>query len=187
VTSAGNVSIGGATSITSNNATGEADAFLALGGPGFGSVNYAGFLADSPIGGSGPVEYFAQFGFDGTTITSDILYSSLTTPTIDGLMTQTYDNLLSQLAPSLDGDLTLNLSTDTITLDFLPTDTNISVEAFSSDTGIDVTQTLASTPEPPSYLLLGTAFLSMALVGYRQGSRGCNLNPIRANSEERIP
>jgi hypothetical protein len=178
VTAAENVSIGGATSITSNNATGEGDTFLAIGGPGFGSFNYAGFLTDTAFGGSGPVEYFAQFGFDGTTITSDILYSQLTTPTIDNLMTETYDNLLSQLAPSLDSDLSLNLSTDTITLDFLPADTNISVEAFSSDPGITVTQTLTQTPEPPGYLLLGSALVAIAGIRFSKSSCSVRSHPV---------
>ena len=165
------VSVPGATAgITSSGTTGEADRFAMATGPGYGSTAFAGALTGLGFDGSSQAEYFVEFGDDSFLATSDIFYGSLADKTLGGLATATYDNLLAALPTALQGDLSLDLSSDTITFAFDKSSSNPFDMAFALDPGVTRTQTLAFLPEPGVWamMLIGLGAVGVVIRGARR-------------------
>src|SRR5262249_36283270 len=130
--------IGGSASLDSSNSTagtqvnvagkiklvkstsGETDKIISLGpvDPGsFVASAFCGDLTGTTPGGGATAAYSAIFGFDGVLAQSRLLYDDLSAKSIDGLLTDTYANLLSGLPASLQGSLSLDLTSDMIRFD----------------------------------------------------------------------
>ena len=151
----GTIGVPGATAIiTVKGTSGENDAFAMANGPGYGQTAFTGNLTGVGYDGVSPGEYVVAFGYDGLSISSDILYNSLPVKTLDGLAMATYDNLLAQLPTSLQSDLSLNPSTDAITFTFPDAATNPFASAAALDSGVTRSLTLAFVPEPATWTMM---------------------------------
>jgi hypothetical protein len=115
--------------------------------------------------------FTASLGYDGlTTDTASFFYNQLATPTVDDLVTQTYDELLAGLPPTLQSDLTLNLPGDQIVFDVPNGSTNVFMTNTTTDTGVELNGGLSPLvlPEPGSMLLVGTGLLALAVSSSRR-------------------
>ncbi len=144
--------------------SGEKDRLFALGPVPPGSyitVAYGGPLTGTTYGGFATSTFDASFGYNGLLDQSSVTYDTLSSQTVDGVLTATYNNLLAGLIPSLQSDLTLDLSTGTITF-ALPTGvSNPFVVGSSSDQSLYYAESVVTTPEPSTLSLLGCGVLCM--------------------------
>ena len=79
--------------------------------------------------------YTAALGFDGVNAASTLTFSSLSSPTIAGLLTDTFNSLDSQLPPSLQQNLTLDLAHNSILFAYPTTAANPYVVGGTTDFG----------------------------------------------------
>lgn len=104
-----------------------------------GSLNAAGSLSGLDPNGNA-ASYFFAIGYGDAQgnptwlAQSDLSASSLTGLTLPSLLTATYNNLQSQLSPTLQSDLTLDLANNAINFAFPGTGQDACIEAACSDT-----------------------------------------------------
>jgi hypothetical protein len=150
-----------------------ADLGLSLpGSPAYATLGFTGPISATGADGSASV-FTVSFGVDGSIFSSaSLTYSQLTSPTDDGLATQLYDELLTGLSANLQSDLHLDLSTDSITLDFAPgsgdyfaqmSNTSAGTSQFMSINGV------TATPEPTTFLTLGAGLLLIGTLRRKAG------------------
>jgi hypothetical protein len=169
VNSAGTIALAGTTS-------GETDKIVGLGpaGPGsFVTVAFGGDLTGTILGDGATATYDVTFGYDGLLDQSSVSYDNLSSATLVGLLTATYDNLLADLPSQLQSSLSLDLSTDTIRFELSDSANNPFVYGDSLDQGVFYAETLVTTaPEPSglSMVSIGT-FLAIVFVQRRRLSR----------------
>lgn len=96
--------------------------------------------------------FFASLGFsDGInniTATSDFVFGDLQEPTIDNLLTNIFDDFLLDLPDVFKPNLTLDLASDEISLEFSNNIETASVQTQSTDTGGGLSQELQVRPVP---------------------------------------
>lgn len=102
--------------------------------PFFAHIGFSGPLSGSDFSG-GVATYTAALGFDGVNAASTLTFSSLSSPTIAGLLTDTFNSLDSQLPPSLQQNLTLDLAHNSILFAYPTTAANPYVVGGTTDFG----------------------------------------------------
>lgn len=109
--------------------------------------------------------FTAEFGYDGLNDTVTLAYNQLTTPTLDGLVSQMFADLLAGLPAGLQGDLSLDLADDAILFDLPVNQTNYFAGTLSTDTEVETYGGLETAPEPSAFLLIcvGLAVISRAI------------------------
>ena len=142
-------------------ASGEADSVAALGGPSDGTavIAYAGTLTGVDVDGA-PATYTAGFGLDdGISIEASFSFGPpLITPTLDGLLTDMFVVLDSELPVDLRGDLVLDLATDSITFNLPGTTVDPFVNNGTTDVGLEADLSLttpSAAPEPSGLVFVG--------------------------------
>ena len=145
--------------------------FSLPGSPAFASLGFTGTL--DPTGTDGnPSVFTASFGVDSTTFASaTVSYNQLSTPTDAALATALYNQLLAGLNASVRADLSLNLSTDTITFDFPVGEGNYFVQnsTTSADTSEFSNVSSTAAPEPFTCFSLGTGLVLLGACRLRRG------------------
>lgn len=160
--------------------TGETST-IAMAEPTTGAMDFEFASGYASLGGTdadmNAATYTMGLSFDDTTygdvnVSSTIGYSSLTTPTVSGLLSQEYQNLegsLDGVSPSLATQLSLDLPNDSIDFTFPSDATEGSVTVGTTDVSLDSTEAL--TPEPSSLLLLALPLVLMAWMKARMDRR----------------
>jgi hypothetical protein len=160
---------------------GEGNNNVSMSGPTGGSIDYelqAGYSAFAGVDGDGnPATYTAGLAFSNSTygsvsLSSSLNFASLTVPTVDGLLTQQYNNLEGQLtavAPALAGILTLDLANSSIDVAFPSTVINGSLTFGTTDIALASSAEITAVPEPSSLVWLCGAFgFGLAYFGVRK-------------------
>lgn len=117
--------------------------------------------------------FSASFGFDGLSANFNETFSSLSTPTVDGLLLDMYSQFMAELPLSLQNDLQLDLNNQTLLFAFPQGQQHYFVSFASTDetlmtgSGIESTPSV-STPEPSSLLLFGTGLLGLVVLAARK-------------------
>lgn len=112
-------------------------------------------------------QFQATLGFDGILADAFFNFGDLSGNTIDDLLTDTYNSLLTDLPIAYQSNLSLDLSNDIIGFIF-PTSATIGfVENFTSDINAYTTESLATVPEPPILSLLSIGTISLVLMRRR--------------------
>ena len=137
-------------------------------------ITFAGTLSGvNRLGTS--ATYTTAFGYDGFSISSSIAYASLEDKTAGGLLSATYQNLLSQLSPGMQGELSLNLAAGSITLlspgSITSPSTTNGTDDISVISSCEVCLPSASVPEPSSVVLALIGMPSVCYVAWRRGRR----------------
>ncbi len=160
---------------TTTEVTKVADSGLSLpGSPAYATLGFDGPL--TAIGTDGAASVFtASFGVDGSTYSSaSLTYGQLTSATDNGLATALYDTLLTGLSSSLQADLHLDLSTDSITFDFPSGSGEYFVQTSTTSPGTSQFMSVVAspTPEPLTLLSLGAGLI---LIGMRRKRSGTDI------------
>lgn len=141
-------------------------------GPLLAEIDYHGLLTGLDENGNNST-FTASLGFTGFTDTATVSFSSLSEPTVDGVATSIYEQLLLGLPSSLKQNLFLDLPLDEITFTFPGYQTNYFVSNASTDTGVELTFGLVSTiPEPASMALLALGSVSLGFIGRKRKNVG---------------
>jgi hypothetical protein len=157
----------GTTITQTGDTTGEMSKIADLGLSLPGSPAYATLGFDGPLdatGNDGNKSIFtASFGEDDSIFASaSISYDELTSPTDDGLVTGLYYELLADLSPALQPDLSLDLPNNSITFSYQPGYGNYWVETSNTSPETSPFMTVggvSSAPEPVTFLSLGTGLI----------------------------
>jgi hypothetical protein len=169
------VTAAGSTLAVTGDTTAEvsvvADLGLSLpGSPAYATLGFVGPLTATATDGSESI-FTASFGVDDSTFASaSLTYNQLTTPTADGLMTALYYELLGDLTPGLQPDLSLDLPDDTITFSFQPGSGDYFVGTDTTSPGTSQSLNVggvSSAPEPVTFFSLGTGLLLIGIIGRR--------------------
>jgi hypothetical protein len=140
------------------------------GGAAYASFGFTGPLSAMGTDGSDST-FTASFGVDDSTFASATVdYSQLTAPTDDGLATALYFELLSGLSPSLQGDLSLNLATDSIVFTFPAGSGEYFAQTSTTSPGTSAFLTAAASqaPEPATILSLGAGLILLGAARRRR-------------------
>jgi len=130
-------------------------------------VAYGGELTGQD-GAGGLGTYTAGFGYDGLNISATLDFAALASPTLDDLVGKLYGLLDAQLPLSLQGDLVLDLASDSISFLMPDGSTNAFSMAGSTDVGAISTAGIDGVvPEPGSLWLV---LLALAALGGRPGA-----------------
>ena len=113
-------------------------------------------------------EFTASIGFDGLTDTADLFYDQLAMPTLDDLVTEMFNKLDAGLPLQFQANLSLDLSDDQIAFDAPGGSTDLFVNNFTTDTGVELDGGIAPVPEPGSVVLLSTLVLCLAAMLQRK-------------------
>jgi hypothetical protein len=138
-------------------------------------IAYAGWDTGlSGIDALGGISTFTTaIGYAGFDDSVTLAFNQLPTPTLDGLTSDMYAQLLAGLPAALKPDLILDLADDQILFDFPAGQTGYFVQNLTTDTGVGLSGGLGVVvPEPgyiPSLALLGVA-------GYLSRRRFCSRN-----------
>lgn len=129
-------------------------------------LEWGGML--SGVDSSGNVSDFtASLGYDSLTDTASLSYDQLTVPTVDGLVTQMFNQLEAGLPLSLQPNLMLNISNDEILFEVPSGYTDAFMSLSTTDYDLmELDGGTAPVLEPSSVQLLCTGLLSMAGVAY---------------------
>jgi hypothetical protein len=121
--------------------------------------------------------YQASLGFGGLVADADLSFAMLSGPTIEGLITDIFAQLRSDLPDPLKPNLRLDLSAQLIEFLFPPNTTDAFVSNFTTD--LETTSALAlavtTVPEPHSTWLIGLGAVAML----------CRLRSIRLRADSR--
>ena len=96
---------------------------------------------------------------------------------MSGLLTDTFNEFLSDLPLSLRSLLSLDSANDRIVFEFPTGESDYFVQNFTSDTTLGVTIELAATPEPSTFILFALTMVSAILDGLE--NRFARTHPIR--------
>jgi uncharacterized Zn-binding protein involved in type VI secretion len=167
---------GSAIAITGDN-TAEGNVLVAdlgfslPGTPAYATLGFTGTL--DPTGTDGnPSVFTASFGVDSTTFSSaSVSYNQLGTPTDAALAAALYNQLRAGLSASLQADLSLNPTTDTITFDFPAGEGNYFVASSTTSPDTSEFSSVSSTaaPEPFTCFSLGTGLVLLGACRMKRG------------------
>jgi hypothetical protein len=135
----------------------------------FATVGFNGNLNGRDDDGN-PSVFQAAIGSSGISLAANLAFDTLSSPTLNGLLTDVFDAFLSELSPSLQPNLSLDLSQDLITFQFPIGQSDFVVENFSSDQTLNTVAGLAEVTEvtePPTATLLFVGIL--ALIAFKCG------------------
>ena len=155
------------TTPSSPTAIGGVDVEMAPGHPTLAGTNASGGAASYTAGIS-----FKDSSIGMINLSSNLSFPQLTTPTFDGLVTQefaTFQSQLSATAPSLIGDLSLNLSALTISFQFPQQGiSDVTLTSGTTDVSLFSTFSVTTVPEPSSVVLGGIALLTALGLWWRR-------------------
>jgi PEP-CTERM motif len=122
------------------------------------TIDYHG--VPSGIGLDGQESVFqASFGFAVSSteilVDSNLTFSRLSSPTVNGLLTDTFNAFLSSLPAMFSSNLHLDFGNEQITFVFPPDATDGFVTNFTSDLTTQASSGLFEVPEPSTVLLFG--------------------------------
>lgn len=133
-----------------------------------GVLSYEGSLSGIDANGN-IATYLASFGFDGLNASAELSFDTLSAPTIDGLLTDLFGQLLADLPIDFKSDLSLDLASRQIVFAFLLDRTNYFVENSTTDTDLQrLGGLLMTVPQPPSLLMFGLSVVGFFLVRRRR-------------------
>ena len=148
------------TSVTAKETnSGEEIRGIAPAGIGLGVVGFHGTVGGVDDDGFSSV-FHSSFGFSGLLVDASLTLGSLSSPTLSGLLTDTFNEFLSDLPLSLRSLLSLDLANDRIVFAFPRGESDYFVQNFTSDTTLGVTIELAAVPEPSTFTLFAVAIVS---------------------------
>ena len=135
-------------------------------GPVSGTIDFEGTVSATNPSGS-ESSFQAALGYSGGVLaSSSILYSSLSSPTLAGVLTDTYNQLLAQLPSSLQPDLSLDLAHDAIKFLFPVSYSEPYVSVGTTSIGTLTSLDLqVAVPEPATLPMAGAA--ALLGLGYR--------------------
>ncbi|MBI1925414.1 PEP-CTERM sorting domain-containing protein [Candidatus Poribacteria bacterium] len=136
-------------------------------GIGIAIIDYHGSLTGLDANGNESV-FMSSLGFDGLLADFNRTFSSLSGPTINNLLTDTFNDFLSDLPLSLHPNLHLELANERIVFDLPPNQFNYFAQHFTSDITTQATGGIAPIPEPSSLLLFGVGILGLLGYGWRR-------------------
>jgi hypothetical protein len=117
-----------------------------------GQIDFDGTISGIDSTGAASV-FTASLGWDGFIATADLTSTAISSPTVDGLLSDMFNIFQSQLPPSLQPDLVLDLPDQLISFDFPPGQTNYFVADFASDiTTFSSLSLEVPVPEPAAVL-----------------------------------
>jgi hypothetical protein len=135
--------------------------------PGTGSVGFN--LALTGLTQTGTTSTFqASLGFSLASLdvlaASNIPFSNLTSPTPNGLLTDTFTQLRSNLPLIFQSSLSLDLSAHAINFNFPNNATNAFVSSFTNDLTTQATVSLSEIPEPSGFILMAIGLTGLIVV-----------------------
>ena len=135
-------------------------------------VGFSGDMTGQTAAGPGSVAtYTASFSDASFSVSTTIAYNDLTTKTIDGLLTQTYQNLKSMLPVADKPNLTLDLPGGNLVYMFSGATTDPSVSGAMTDAGLLCTVCgPQAVPEPSTIVMLSIG--GVVLIARARLSRG---------------
>jgi hypothetical protein len=146
--------------------TGEGATVVAMNLPqkGLTLTAYLGF--DTGISGQdrfgNPSTFTWSVGYAGFTDTATLSYNQVTTPTLDGLVSQMYGDLRAGMPAWMQGNFHLDLQDDYAYFNFPQGQTDYFSASISNDSLVEPNGGLAYTPEPSSLFLLGSGVLGLS-------------------------
>ncbi len=136
-----------------------------------GLIDYDTGLSGVDANGAASI-FSASIGYDGLNDSATLSYNQLSSPTLDGLTTDMYNQLSMGLPSALRPDLVLDLPDDEILFNFPGGQTNDFVQNSSTDTGVGLSGGLAYvTPEPSTLFLLGAGLIVLLAGSVRSRHR----------------
>jgi hypothetical protein len=132
----------------------------------FATVGFNGNLNGRDDAGD-PSIFQAAVGSSGISLAANLAFDTLSSPTLDGLLTDIFDTFLSELPLPLQPNLSLDLTQDLISFQFPMGQSDFVVENFSSDQTLNTVAGLAEVTEPPTATLLVVGIL--ALITFKCG------------------
>ena len=170
--------------------SGETDKIFSLGPslPGsYIAVAYEGTLTGTTYGGGVASQFDVSLGYDTVLSESIIAYDQLANQTVDGLMIATYENLLAGLPAPVQGNLSIDLTTDTIRFNLPDGAFDPFVMGNSTDQTATFSEAVVVTPEPSSLFLVGLGVLCV-LASIRPSQRTSpSMSLTRSQPQQPLP
>lgn len=150
-----------------SDTTGERDTIVASASPQKGTFDIH-LITGSVLAGVDQdgleSQFQASFGFNGIMANANFNFSDLSGNTIDALLTDTYNSLLSDLPATYRSMLSINLSSSEINFEFPFDAINGFVENMATDINTSASLGLAlEIPEPSTPILLATGLMVFSL------------------------
>jgi len=136
----------------------------------FATLSFSGALTGMTPAGD-LASYEAMLLFDDVAAVSVLTLSDLSTRTIAGLMTATFNNLRSQLPVGQQSNLLLDPSGNSMTFYFHDGAINATVGMFTSDVGVVCEFCLDTVPEPSTRILIAMGGMIGSIYGLVRRSR----------------
>jgi hypothetical protein len=136
----------------------------------FSMVGFNGILNGTDDNGN-PSIFQAAIGSAGISLDANLAFDTLSSPTVDGLLTDVFNTFLSELPLPLRPDLALDLTQDLITFQYPDGESDFFVENFSSDRTLNTVAGMV-VAEPPTVLMLFFGVLALAACRYRRHAGG---------------
>lgn len=171
ITTDGTVNIANGTALLLQNPSGELRVKATAlsdtdfeGGLGFAIIDYHGSLSGVDADGFESL-FAASLGFDGLIASANLSFGQLSSPDIEGLLADIFNDLFLDLPAIWQPNLTLDLSRERIVFALPSGEMNYFVDNFASDISTEVTGGLTSNvvSEPGSLALFA---LGLASLGY---------------------